>query len=71
MARMPRLYIEGCTQHFVQRGNYRSVYFFDTAEYAFYCQKPKEAAERNDVRVHTFVLMTSHVQLIESRGQST
>ncbi len=27
MARMPRLFVEGCAQHIVQRGNNRSVFF--------------------------------------------
>ncbi len=42
MARMPRLFVEGCAQHIVQRGNNRSVCFFAEADYAFYCQKIKE-----------------------------
>jgi len=71
MARMPRLYIEGCAQHIVQRGNNRSVCFFDTADYAFYCQKLKDAAERNNVQVHAFVLMTNHVHLLATPSDST
>lgn len=27
MSRMPRLYVDGCTQHIVQRGDNRSVFF--------------------------------------------
>ena len=57
-------YTKGCTQHIVQRGNNRSICFFDAADYAFYCQKLKEAAERNNVRAHAFALMTNHVHLL-------
>lgn len=71
MARMPRLYIEGCAQHIVQRGNNRSVCFFDTPDYAFYCQKLKDAAERNNVQVHAFVLMANHVHLLVTPSDAT
>ena len=64
MARMPRLYIEGCAQHVIQRGNNRSACFFSEADYAFYLQKLKEASEANDVKIHAFILMTNHVHLL-------
>ncbi len=64
MARMPRLYVEGCAQHVVQRGNNRSACFFCEADYAFYLQKLKEASKLHDVIVHAFVLMTNHVHLL-------
>ncbi len=43
MARMPRLYVEGCAQHVIQRGNNRSACFFCEADYAFYLQKLKKS----------------------------
>lgn len=46
MARMPRLYVEGCAQHIIQRGNNRAVCFYCDADYAFYLQKLKEASEK-------------------------
>ncbi|VUD50959.1 hypothetical protein TDB9533_01325 [Thalassocella blandensis] len=36
MARRPRLYVEGCAQHIVQRGNNRDACFYADADYAFY-----------------------------------
>ncbi len=39
MARSPRLYIEGCPQHIIQRGNNRQACFFADADYAFYLEK--------------------------------
>ena len=64
MARMPRLFVEDCAQHIVQRGNNRAVCFYTDADYAFYCQKLKESAEKYTVKIHAFVLMTNHVHLL-------
>lgn len=64
MARRPRLYIEGCAQHIIQRGNNRSVCFFADADYAFYLQKLYKAAVLHHVKVHAFVLMSNHVHLL-------
>ena len=64
MARMPRLYVEGCAQHVVQRGNNRSACFFCDSDYAFYLQKLKEASSFHGDKVHAFVLMTNHVHLL-------
>lgn len=64
MARMPRLYVEGCAQHIVQRGNNRSSCFFCEKDYAFYVKKLKEASVKHNVKIHAFVLMTNHVHLL-------
>ncbi len=69
MARMPRLFVEGCAQHIIQRGNNRSVCFFSDADYVFYLQNLKAAAKKNSVKIHAFVLMTNHVHLLVS-GQN-
>ena len=66
MARKPRLYVEGCAQHLIQRGNNRSACFYTDADYAFYLQKLKDASALNRVRIHAFVLMTNHVHLLAS-----
>ena len=64
MASLPRLYVEGCLQHVVQRGNNRAVCFCCDVDYAFYLQKLKEAAEKYHVGAYAFVLMTNHVHLL-------
>jgi putative transposase len=64
MARLPRVYLQGCAQHVVQRGNNRSACFYTDADYAFYLQKLREAARMHQVAVHAFVLMTNHVHLL-------
>ena len=64
MARLPRLYVPGCSHHVIQRGNNRQACFFDEQDYAFYLEKLREAAEKYDVAIHAFVLMTNHVHLL-------
>lgn len=64
MARLPRLYIQGCAQHIIQRGNNRDVCFYRDADYAFYVQKLEEAAKRFSVAIHAYVLMTNHVHIL-------
>ena len=66
MARKPRLYVDGCAQHIIQRGNNRAACFYADVDYAFYLQKLKDAAALNHVKVHAFVLMTNHVHLLAS-----
>ncbi len=66
MARKPRLYVDGCPQHLIQRGNNRSMCFFDNADYAFYLHTLRDAATMHRVSIHAFVLMTNHVHLLVS-----
>jgi putative transposase len=64
MARLPRLYLEGCAQHVIQRGNNREACFYDEADYKAYLSFLAEAAEKYQVSIHAFVLMTNHVHLL-------
>lgn len=64
MARLPRLYVPGCSHHIIQRGNNRDACFFDEKDYAFYLQQLNVSAEQNGVAIHAFVLMTNHVHLL-------
>jgi putative transposase len=64
MARLPRLYLPGCSQHIIQRGNNREACFFDEADYKAYLSFLKDAAEKYRVAVHAYVLMTNHVHLL-------
>ena len=64
MARLPRLYIPGCSQHVIRRGNNRQACFFTEADYTVYLDKLKEASENYQVAIHAFVLMTNHVHLL-------
>jgi putative transposase len=64
MARLPRLYVEGCSHHVIQRGNNRQACFFADEDYAIYLDKLREASEKYQVGIHAFVLMTNHVHLL-------
>ncbi len=64
MARLPRLYLAGCAQHIIQRGNNREPCFYQEQDYKAYLAFLKEASEKYLVEVHAFVLMTNHVHLL-------
>ena len=64
MARLPRLYLPGCSHHVIQRGNNREACFYDEADYKTYLSFLKESAARYSVAIHAFVLMTNHVHLL-------
>ena len=44
MARLPRLYLPGCAQHVIQRGNNREACFYDEADYKAYLFFLKDAS---------------------------
>ena len=64
MARLPRLYMDGCAHHIIQRGNNRQACFFEEADYKVYLDLLKKASEKYKVSIHAFVLMTNHVHLL-------
>jgi len=64
MARKPRFTIPGVPQHIIQRGNNRDPCFFSVADYSRYLEILEEAAQKNDVAIHSYVLMTNHVHLL-------
>ena len=66
MARLPRLFIKGCPQHLIQRGNNRQAIFFSDEDYTVYLDKLKDFSEQYEVSVHAYVLMTNHVHLLVS-----
>jgi putative transposase len=51
-------------RHVLQRGNDRQRCFFDDRDRLLYLQALREAAEREDVVVHAWVLMDNHVHLL-------
>jgi len=64
MARLPRYFVPGQPQHIIQRGNNREPIFFHRQDYRFYLECLQDAAERYELRIHAFVLMTNHVHLL-------
>ena len=64
LARRPRVLVPNMPVHVVQRGNNRQACFFQAKDYAVYLKKLEECAEKFNVRIHCFVLMTNHVHLL-------
>lgn len=64
MARRPRLDLPDIPQHVIQRGNNRTVCFFEDVDYITYLEFLALAAEKAACRVHAYVLMTNHVHLL-------
>jgi len=70
MARLPRLYLPGCAQHVVQQGNNQEACFYDEADYKAYLSFLKDSAAKYQVAIHAFVLMTNHVHMLVTPGDS-
>ena len=64
MPRRPRLFLEGVTQHIIQRGNNRQTIFTDDAERRQYLAWLGEISEDRGLDIHAYVLMTNHVHLL-------
>ncbi len=70
MARKPRFTLPGIPQHVIQRGNNREPCFYTEKDYWRYLHDLKEAATRNQAAIHAYVLMTNHVHILVTPGQS-
>ena len=64
MPRRARLSFPGIPWHIIQRGNNRSACFHSEEDYQFYLHYLKEFADRFGCAVHSYVLMTNHVNLL-------
>jgi len=64
----PRLFVPGMPVHVVQRGHSRGAVFFEDNDYLAYLRWLQEGAERYQVAVHPYVLMTNHVHLLVTPG---
>lgn len=64
MARKPRFNLPGIPQHIIHRGNNRQACFHDEHDYRHYLADLRQAADKNDCRVHAYVLMPNHVHLL-------
>ena len=70
MARKPRFNLPGVPQHIVQRGNNREPCFYAVDDYYRYLDDLHDAAVKNQVAIHAYVLMTNHVHLLATPGQA-
>ncbi|MES9857003.1 MAG: transposase [Sedimenticola sp.] len=64
MARLQRICPVGIPQHIIQRGNNRQVCFASEMDFSAYANWLKEAADKHQVDIHAWVLMTNHVHLL-------
>lgn len=71
MPRKPRVSIIGVAEHIIQRGNNRQVIFAHDSDMKAYIAWLKEYAEKFDVDVHAWVLMTNHVHLLCTPNSSS
>lgn len=70
MPRRARLVLPGMPLHIIQRGNNRSRCFYTEADYLVYLDMLRECTEEAGCAVHAFVLMTNHVHLLISPGDT-
>jgi putative transposase len=70
LARLPRIDVPNLPQHIIQRGNNRAACFFHDADYHFYLDVLKDAAQKYHCRIHAYVLMTNHVHLLLTGAQA-
>ncbi len=64
MPRLPRYVLPSQPQHVIQRGNNREPIFCCDEDYRFYLDKLKDGADKFQVDIHAYVLMTNHVHLL-------
>ena len=64
MARLPRLYVPGCPQHVIQRGNARRAVFLDDADREAYLRWLAEVVREYRLELLAYVLMENHVHLL-------
>ena len=64
MARLPRLTVAGYPHHVIQRGNNRQAIFSRPADYEYFRALLTENAQKFNVAIHAYVLMTNHVHLL-------
>ena len=64
MARQPRLTVPGYAHHIIQRGNNRQAIFGSDADYELLLDLLHENAHKQQVAIHSYVLMSNHFHLL-------
>lgn len=70
MPRTGRVLLRNCPHHVVQRGHNRQVVFAAAGDYRRYLDALRELKESLGVRVHAYCLMTNHVHLLLTPGDT-
>ena len=71
MPRTSRVVIAGCAHHVTQRGNNRQDIFFVDDDRRLFLALLSEAAERFELVVDGYCLMTNHVHLVVTPRHET
>ena len=58
------MFVDGVSQHVVQRGNNRSLMFADSEDFKVFLIMIGNACRRHDVDIHAYALMTTHFHLL-------
>jgi putative transposase len=66
MARLPRYFVKNVPQHIILRGNNREPIFANGEDCFFFKDVLQDAAKRNGLAIHAYVLMTNHIHLLAS-----
>ena len=64
MPRKPRFFVADVANHIIQRGNNKEAVFFEEEDYRKYLTTLNEAATKQGVKIHAYVLMTNHIHLL-------
>jgi putative transposase len=70
MPRPPRFILPGVAVHIIQRGNDRMACFRHDNDYLMYLAHLRQLAEKYECRLHAYCLMTNHVHLLLTPGES-
>ncbi|MCU1381753.1 MAG: transposase [Acidobacteria bacterium] len=71
MARPRRLFVPGTCYHVINRGLNRGTIFSEDIDHEWFIFLLERAAARNDVSVHSFVLMDNHYHLMATPHSAT
>ena len=64
MARLSRLSLSGYPHHVIQRGNNRQLIFATVADYQVLLEMLHANAQKFDIAIHAYVLMSNHFHLL-------
>jgi len=70
MPRVGRVVLPNHPHHVVQRGHNRQVVFADARDFEYYLAELRELKEALGLRVYAYCLMTNHVHLLLSPGDT-
>ena len=70
MPRKPRFFVPGVAAHIVQRGHARDPVFFENCDYQTYLGLLHDASLRHQCDIHAYVLMTNHIHLLVTPGDT-